>query len=140
MTAKQYLKQIKAIDGRIRRLKDRINTLRMTSDGLKAVSYDKDKVQTTPIDSMAETISEIIDLERQTHIEILKLETLKSKATLMIHSINYSEGEDVLYLRWIQGMNFYDISDTIGYSLPHTHRIHGKALQLLNEKMIQNDT
>lgn len=133
MTAKQYLKQIRLIDGRIRRNKERIQSLRLAVDGIKGIAYDKDKVQSSAIDTMSESVGKLVDLERNLVGDIVRLELLKTEATKKIHEINFEIGEEVLYLRWVQGESFYNISDSIGYSLPHTHRIHGKALQLMNE-------
>lgn len=142
MTAKQYLKQIKLIEGRIYRNRNRISELRAAADGLRAIRYDGDPVQTSPEDRMAEVVGRIVDLETETAAEILRLEQLKTEVTEQIHTIGYEDGENVLYMKWVAGLSFYAIADQMHYSLRHVHRIHGRALQLLTERchtMSQSD-
>ena len=135
MTAKQYLRQIRIIEGRIRRNTNRLRSLRASSDGMRAITYDGIKVQSSPEDSMSEKIGEIVDLENQTKAEIIKLEKKKSEITGKIHTIGYEEGESVLFMRWVEGMNFYDIAEQMHYSMRQVHNIHGRALQMLGERL-----
>ena len=137
MTAKQYLRQIRIIEGRIRRYKSRIRELRASADGLRGITYDGIKVQSSPEDKMSETIGEIVDLERKTIEEISKLQHMKTKITARIHTIDYEDGEAVLFMRWVECMSFNVIAEKMHYSLRQVHRIHGRALQLMNERLAQ---
>lgn len=140
MNAKQYLKQIKILNGRIARNKERIKSLRESADGLRGIAYDGIKVQTSPTDSISEKIGELVELERKTVEQIIKLEKLKTDITDTINSLDYEAGARMLYLRYVEDFDFYDIAEELGYSLRQTHRVHGKALQLMNEKMAHNVT
>ena len=42
----------------------------------------------------------------------------------------------VLYYRYIEGMKWDDVADTVGYTRQHTDRIHGEALQHFNPSVI----
>jgi DNA-directed RNA polymerase specialized sigma subunit len=42
----------------------------------------------------------------------------------------------VLYYRYIEGMKWDDVADTVGYTRQHTDRIHGEALRHFNPSVI----
>ena len=42
----------------------------------------------------------------------------------------------VLYYRYIEGMKWDDVADTVGYTRQHTDRIHGEALRHFNPAVI----
>ena len=44
----------------------------------------------------------------------------------------------VLYYRYIEGMKWDDVADTVGYTRQHTDRIHGEALRHFNPAVITN--
>ena len=140
MTAKQYLKQIDLINGRIKRCEARISSLRDTLTTLSAVKYDGIKVQTSGTNTNEELTLEMIALEEEMKAYVVQLEQKKSEITKMLHTINYEDGENVLYLRWIEQLDFYEIADSIPCSLRHVHRIHSMALHLLTEKLSHDVT
>ena len=42
----------------------------------------------------------------------------------------------VLYYRYIEGMKWDDVADTVGYTRQHTDRIHGEALRHFNPAVV----
>ena len=134
MTAKQYLKRIWYLEGRIKRDKERLETLRMAADGVKGIVYDADKVQTSPADTMSERIGALVDLQRKLVSEIVELEETKSDVLNVIHSLDNEAMEQLLYLRYLKRMNFYDIAAEMEYSLSGLHKLHGRALRLIEQK------
>lgn len=141
MTAKQYLKQIKTLEGRIKRCEARISSLVETVSYISAVRYDSIKVQSSGDPNRKEDIiADIISLEREWRDMKVALERKKLEVTKSIHTIDYADGENVLYMRWVEGLDFYDIADSIPCSLRQVHRIHSTALQLLSEKLAHNVT
>lgn len=53
------------------------------------------------------------------------------------HRINQLDNEDerdVLFYRYIKGMEFWDIANAMGFSERHIYRLHGDALVHLNIK------
>ena len=140
MSAKQYLKQIWYIEGRVKRDKERLAELELTVDGMKAITYDKDKVQSSPIDMMSERIEELVDLKTKIVEEIAELEIKKSEVLALIHTLNNENMEQLLYLRYLMHQNFYEISDRMEYTLRQLHRIHAQALKEIDEKLSHNVT
>lgn len=56
-----------------------------------------------------------------------------------IHDINGTEGE-ILYERYVNLRRWEDICVLVHLSWRQTHRLHGKALNLIEEKMALNGT
>lgn len=133
-SAKQYLKRIWYLEGRIKRDKERLDSLRMAADGVKGIVYDADKVQTSPADTMSERIGALVDLQRKLVSEIVELEETKSEVLSVIHTLDDEPMEQLLYLRYLLHRNFYEISEEMGYTLRQLHRIHGRALRLIEER------
>ncbi len=48
-----------------------------------------------------------------------------------IQQLESGDERDVLFYRYIKGMEFWDIAQELGYSERHIHRIHGRALENL---------
>ena len=136
--AKQYLKRIWGLEGRIKRDTERLESLRAAADGVKAITYDGDRVQTSPADTMCERISKLVDLEKKLESEIILLEQTKTEILSTIHSLEDEQAEQVLYLRYLHHKNLYEISDTMGYTLRQLHRIHSRALNKLNKTLMHD--
>ena len=134
-SAKQYLKRIWYLEGRIKRDRERLDSLRMAADGVKGIVYDADKVQTSPADTMSERVGALVDLQRKLVSEIVELEETKSEILNVIHSLDNETMEQMLYLRYLKHMNFYDIAAEMGYSLRQVHYIHGKALKQMDKRV-----
>lgn len=135
MTAKQYLKRIWYLEGRVRRDKERLEALRASADGMKAIVYDADKVQSSPADTMSERVGALVDLQRKLVSEIVELEEAKSEIQSAIHTLDNEPMEQLLYLRYLKHMNFYDIAAEMDYSLRQVHYIHGRALRLMDKRV-----
>ena len=135
MTAKQYLKRIWYLEGRVKRDKERLETLRMAADGVKGIVYDADKVQTSPADTMSERVGALVDLQRKLVSEIVELEETKSEVLSVIHTLDDEPMEQLLYLRYLLHRNFYEISEEMNYSLRQLHKLHGRALRMIEEKL-----
>ena len=135
MSAKQYLKRIWFLEGRVKREKERIATLRAVLTGMKGIAYDADKVQTSPSDPMSEKVGALVDLERKTMADIVALEEMKSETLSVIHTLDDELMEQLLYLRYLHHKNFYEISAEMNYSLRQLHKLHSKALREIEERV-----
>lgn len=133
-SAKQYLKRIWCLEGRVKRDKARLESLRMAADGVKGIVYDADKVQTSPADTMSERVGALVDLQRKLVSEIVELEETKSEVLSVIHTLDDEPMEQMLYLRYLKHMNFYDIAAEMEYSLSGLHKLHARALTLIEQK------
>lgn len=156
MTAKEYLwqiekwqKKIEEIDQQcednIERLSQRIATLYNQASGLKAITYDKDRVQTSPENSLQEIIV-LIDMAKAEYIQAItterevadkKIAKLQGKIDFVVKQIEYlgdSRLVEVLKLRYVSGKRWEQIAVDMRYGFRHVLRLHGQALSAFGDK------
>jgi len=129
MTAKQYLSEIRTYKRILRTLNEQISDLRHEIGGIKAIRYDKDKVQTSPSNRMEELIPRLIKLEEEYTAELIHYNTEVLKRTKMIASLSNQLYVAVLTMRYCEGKRWEEIAIETGYTFRHITRIHGEALQ-----------
>lgn len=88
-----------------------------------AITYDKDRVQVTPEDHMAETMAEVADLDAE--IEILQRRRARqirliSKA---LDQLEDSREKAILEAYYIGRKSMNEIAEHMSYSLQHTYRL-----------------
>lgn len=157
MTAKEYLKQIEKwqmqIDtirdkstGRIEKLRQELEVLYTQAQGLKAITYDKDRVQVSPGNTLEELVvlineasaeySKAITTERlAAERKISRLQNKIDAAAEQIDSMDDIHHSTILRLRYINGKRWEEIACDMHYSFRHVIRIHGDALQAFQKIM-----
>lgn len=81
-----------------------------------AIRYDKDKVQTSPGDSMSKIIAEIADLEKEmTAIQQRKSQQIE-KIDKALNSLESEEERTALTMRYINRVSVSEIAEAMGYS------------------------
>lgn len=150
MTAKQYLNKAHHLRRQCEALERKILLIRTKAEGLRAVTYNKDKIQTSPSNVLEEAVLELDNLEKR-YREMVRVYSGAIEARIQqIQSLSDPRHAEVLMLRYIVEepaapggqMTFDDIADTMHYAKITVVRIHGRALQEFTEKykMILNDT
>lgn len=138
MDIRQELKDLyfkrKLINSYTRQLKD-IEEIGTT---LPPVYSSDDKVQTS-----RKTGSKIEDyvvakMELEDKIKVQKADTIESMNLVkdLLNGLNVKE-KLIIELRYMEGMEWYQICDETGYSSQHSFAIHKKALKLM-EKNYKN--
>ena len=136
MTAKEYLLEIRRYERALSNVKMQSEKLHESFAYLKGVSYDRDKVQTSPTDTMSEQVSRLIDIERELERATLEYHTELNKRIKQINGLSKSEYIAILTARYIKNENFETISCEINYSYYRTCRMHGDALKEFTEKYL----
>lgn len=150
MTAKEYLWQIERwqqkierIDNdcidKIDRLNQRIATLYNQATGMKAITYDKDRVQISPQNSLPEIIV-LIDEASREYTRAITTERLKADRDIaklqqkidfivsQIESLDDHRFVEVLKHRYLYGKRWEQIAVDMKYAFRHVTRLHGQAL------------
>ena len=83
---------------------------------------------------MATAICEKLDLER----EIVELTEERNRLIAKLDLIGDEDLERLLILRYVRGLKWEQIMSKMGYSETQIHRLHRKALTILDEKMAVN--
>lgn len=115
---------------------DRIEELYHDASGLKAIVYDKDRVQTSPQDHM-EAVFVKIDREAEKYAKArARYEAEARKRMEEIAGLDNPVHVQLLVLRYIEGKSWEEIACAIGYTWRHTLRIHGDALNAFKRKYV----
>ncbi len=123
---KQYLKSyIKCVEreneiiAEIERLRADKMFPSLSLDGMPSVSGQSDLSQYAAI------LDEQIAKLKQERLDAVKIyRDIEARITRM----DDAEEQRILRLRYIQGLKWEEVADTIGYSWQHTHKIHARAL------------
>lgn len=134
MTAKEYLKNIRHWRGRMESYSQRIEALRTKVTGMQAISYDKVRVQTSPQNQMDEIIAQIFDIELRYARMLLNYHEQILQCDKMIAGMDDARHEQVLTMRYIDGLSWEKIAEQTGYSYRNVTRLHGKALAAFERK------
>lgn len=137
MTAKDYLLQIKRAEKLIELKKFEIEKLK-SQLGYKAVNYENERVQSSPVDR-TDILCKLLDFERELYEQIAELTEIKSKIIKLIDTIDDTDLIELLYLRYIDCMQWEEIAIKMSYSNRWVLKKHRQAL-LKVEKKLQEDT
>ncbi len=143
MNAKKYLLRIREIDKAIQINTEELIRLRAKSEALTgAVDGERVRTSKTVHDSMAEMVAEYVDIQGTLINESLSLEAERQGIINTIKML-IPEECDVLYLRYVNGMNFQEISCEMERALSTINGIHSRAIQhlqrILNERETEGD-
>ncbi len=156
MTAKEYLWQIERwqqkierIDNdcidKIDRLNQRIAMLYNQATGMKAITYDKDRVQISPQNSLPEIIV-LIDEASKEYANAITTERLKADREIsklqqnidsivsQIESLDDHRFVEVLKHRYLYGKRWEQIAVDMKYAFRHVTRLNGQALDAFARK------
>ena len=156
MTAQEYLwpmerwqRKIEWIDNesveKIDRLNQRIAMLYNQATGMKAITYDKDRVQISPQNSLPEIIV-LIDEASKEYTKAITTERLKAERDIaklqqkIDHIVSQIEALDdhrfveVLKQRYLYGKRWEQIAVDMKYAFRHVTRLHGQALAAFSSR------
>lgn len=145
MTAKEYLSKIQIYRRAILSTQLRIEELEHQASGIRAITYDRDKVQTSPENRIEDIMIKVDALTRKLTRQITKYQSEVLKREKQIAELERAEYAQVLQMKYIDGMNLLQITlamrDADGgqrYSYDHVKHMHGWALNAFQKKYLNN--
>lgn len=136
MTAEQYLGKVEKLDLIISQDIERLNELRITAEGVRAIRYDRDPVQTSPSgDRLLDDVAKILELEDKLRHDITVAEQVKDQITREIQALDDPKEIDVLYRRYVRRQSMNDIADETNVSLRQVMRVLQDALNSFDVRM-----
>lgn len=135
MTAKEYLRKVHDMRRRQDRLLERLIELKEQAQGIKAITYDKDRVQTSPVNRFEELMVRLADLETRYAFAIARYNTEIQQIEAQIESLDNADYEEVLRLRYLvktpnyKPMRLEEIALRMHKSYPRIRHMHGEALE-----------
>lgn len=135
MTAKEYLMELNDYRRLLRSIELEIEEVRHQAEQVKAIAYDKDRVQSSPnANAMERFIIKMDELGGQYISNSIKYRAEISKRERMINSLPNPTHAQVLRLRYVNGLRWKTICTEMGYTFRHTTKLHGYALQEFAKK------
>lgn len=134
--AKTFLKRYRACIYRVKSLERAIDeaTARATSITvrLKPISVQNGN---TAYDQMAEEVCKIADITIELREEAEKAWEVLAEILNAINAVPDEMQKTVLTLRYVEGLNWMQIAEKIGYEISNTYILHGRALWQVNQWM-----
>lgn len=134
MTAKEYLGQIRLCQRKIKQKEKQREMLRDDVVLLEGIRYDRDKVQTSPKDNIAEMVAQLVDRENEIIQDVVSCNALINQAIDLIQGIDNIDYVDCLFRRYVEGYNFETIAVDMHLSYYRVCHLHGEALRYFEEK------
>lgn len=132
-TAKEYLKSIKYLDSAINSKLTELDKLRHDAENIRGISYDKDKVQGSAVDSM-KIVDKIIELDNAINAEIDRLVDLKADAHTKIEKVCNEKFVSLLTDVYINGFTLERVAERMNKSYETIRGWHGEALQVFRKE------
>lgn len=136
MDAKQYLSQAYYLDKRINSKIEQVASLRELASKATASIHAERVSGTSQRSPMENAVLKLIDLEYEINDDIDQLVDLKRELNAFISEIDNHAYRIVLELRYLNGNTWEEVSDAMGYDLRWIYRLHGKALQEAEVRLI----
>lgn len=141
MRAKEYLRSLKNLNGKIKYLEFKLEMLETQAIGITGIDYSRDLVQTSP--SEAPAIDSVITEITETKAKIKELQKefdeLKCKILICICRIDNRKHIELLTMRYLDFMSFKKIADKMLYTEQTIKNMHKEAMEAFekaNEKTI----
>ena len=132
MTAKQYLRQMRAQSRRIDSLIAEKDRLKHIAEGVSGMSYDDVKVQSarvTPGSRQTDAVCKLIDIEERITYEIDRYVDMREDAVRTIDMLPQGAERELLRYRYLCGLTWEKIAERMNYEVRQIYRLHGRALQ-----------
>ena len=101
MTTKEYLLQANKARQELRNFEDRLYELRESASGVKAITYDKDRVQVSPQDVLMESVVKIISMEEEYAERLVACHKVILTITDQVNGLPNADHAEILRLRYL---------------------------------------
>lgn len=134
MTAKEYLLQLDTLRDEIESTNLALEKIFTEASGIKAITYDKDRVQVSPSNHAENFMVRLAELGDEYARMQMSYKLERDKRIAMINGLPKKEHRKVLRKRYVDGKTFEEIAVALHYTYRHVTRLHGSALQEFGAK------
>ena len=134
MTAKEYLLQLDTLRDEIESTNLALEKIFTEASGIKAITYDKDRVQVSPSNLAENFMVKLAELGDEYAQMQMKYKLERDKRIAMINGLANPIHVRILRKRYIDGKTFEEIAVALHYTYRHVTRLHGSALQEFSAK------
>lgn len=132
---KRYLSQYRYIRDEIADLLQDIEEWRTIAEKTTA-SYNASPSGGGSADKLTNVVAKIIEIKDKCAEHLERMEQVRRNIEKAIEEVDDVELKRILRRRYIRGWSFPRIADDMGYSERQILRLHGTALQKVNEKFL----
>ena len=129
MTAKEYLRRVRDAESDLRSAEMDYQRARDDVMNLKAIEYDKDKVNNSHIGDLSDAIAALEKYAARVSEQWDRLIAMREEAKERIGEIADGRYREVLHRRYLQGESWEYIAVGMGYAFRTVLWLHGKALK-----------
>lgn len=133
MQVKTFLRDVRKLSLEIRSKQRQRESLYYLCTG-SAIRYDVPNVQTSADNRLEKILSDVADLDKAIAENLRELSQKQYKAVEMINSVTKPEYIAILTDYYMNANTWEKTADLNGYSVQHTKRMHGYALNELKDK------
>lgn len=133
MGVKLFLRNVRKLSLEIKSKRRQRESLYYLCTG-SAIRYDIPNVQTSADNRLEKILTEVSDLDKQIAENIRALAEMQTQAMIMINSVTKPEYIAILTDYYMNAYTWEQVADLNGYSVQHTKRMHGYALNELKDK------
>ncbi|MDL2248120.1 hypothetical protein LJB89_00280 [Tyzzerella sp. OttesenSCG-928-J15] len=128
---KEFLAQVFLLDREVRSMKEQIEMLRDESVSIRQV-LSADKVQSTKVvDRIGNIVADIVDIENEYARLVTKRLMVKAEIIKAVEAVEDDVSRLILRERYVNLKRWEDIAEDNLYSVKHLHRLHNKALEII---------
>lgn len=129
MTAKEYLRQLEMLNTKInQKLQQRVE-LKHMAECMNAIDYAKDKVQSSPGDTMTDAVTRYVMLEEEIDRQVDQFIDLKNLIINQIQGLKDLNHIKILFKRYVEFKRLEVIAVEMNYTYTYVRALHGHALQ-----------
>ncbi|MGI6497266.1 MAG: DUF1492 domain-containing protein [Oscillospiraceae bacterium] len=132
MTAKEYLGQAYRLDQRINSKLEQVASLNELATKCTWALTGMPRSPSRRTSTMAEVVAKIVDLQTEINHDIDRLIDLKREMVKLIKSVDNTECQTLLELRYLCFKTWEQIAVDMGYTIDNVYRIHRKALSVVS--------
>lgn len=133
MTAKEYLQQAWRLDARINNTIEQIRSLNDLATKCTSVITGMPHSPSKSTSKMEDAIVKLVDFEEELSMELDTMVDLKKEIFSTIKQVEHVEYQLLLEKRYLRFMTWEKIAVDLGYDVRWVHRLHGKALEQVQE-------
>lgn len=139
LDALDYMRGIRLLRRRIKLLEEQIERDTILAAGVSAIRYDKDRVQTSPIqDRMTEIVAKIIETTDKLKESIYDLQVKEEEVIGYLTQID-EQYERILTYHYLDGIDWTEVADLMRYeNSRYVYEVRDKALQALDVVLKEN--
>ena len=131
MTAKDYLSQAYRLDQRINSKLEQVESLNGLATKVSSTLTGMPKNPNRATSTMADSVSNIIDLQAEINDDIDRLVDLKREMVAVIKAVANTECQTLLELRYLCFKTWEQIAVEMNYTVRNVHLLHKEALQVV---------